>query len=114
VLDTEKEEVEEVEMPVRGIFRVKDPSEDDIEEIPKYSIVKVIITSRDTDLEKLKESLNKFDSYIIIEQYKNKRKKVGLIQHGGLDLSIDNLLKIYSKEKDISYSDLKSALEFID
>ncbi len=114
VLDTDKNEVEEIPLPVRGIYRVVNPSPEALRAIPDYSIVKVIITSLDTQIDDLRASMERFDSSIVVEQYPNKRKRIIFDEAGALDFSIDNLIRLYSKERNISHEDLKEAFELLE
>ena len=120
VMDTEGGKIEEVELPVRGIYKmiweedmiVTHDSMVPKKEIPKNSIVKCYVTNRGTNLNDVKEYLNNFDSHLIIEQYPSERAKTHF-EVGGLDLSVEGLLKLYSKAKELSYSDLKSGFDLI-
>lgn len=107
-------EVKEIPLPVRGIYKVE--WDKDIQNIfggiPEHSIVKCYVTTPGTDLELVKETLKRFDASIIIEQYPNERTKVHF-EDGGLDLSVENMLKLYGEAKSLSYADLKEGFELI-
>ena len=58
--------------------------------------------------------MERFDSSIVVEQYPNKRKRIIFDEAGALDFSIDNLIRLYSKERNISHEDLKEAFELLE
>lgn len=101
----------EVLLPGRGIYKVIH-EEDSYQEIPDNSIVKCYVTNKETDMEKVKEKLKRFDASIIIEQYPSERVKVHY-EDGGLDLSVDSLLKLYSEVKGLNYEDIKEGFSLI-
>lgn len=114
VWDSISRKTEEIPLPVRGIYKV-DWSENPAEifgGIPVNSIVKCYVTVRGTDIELVKETLKRFDSGIIIEQYPNERTKVHF-EDGGLDLSVEGLLKLYSGARGLNYEDVKAGFELI-
>jgi DNA repair exonuclease SbcCD nuclease subunit len=108
---------EQIKLPGRGIHKLENPTIEDIEKIKKSSIVKVIITSSkvtSSQLTELKKSLEKFDAYVLLEQIPQTRKKL----HFGkgesvLEFSIEKLLEMYAKEKEVDYEKLKKAFELI-
>lgn len=104
--------VEEVPLPCRGIYKIVWEERDAKEAIPSSSIVKCYVTNRETPIEEVKKFLEFFDASIIIEQYPNERSKVHF-ENGGLDLSVEGLLEMYAKAKDLSYADLKEGFELI-
>lgn len=106
--------VEEIKLPVRGIYKV-DWSED-VEKtfggIPANSIVKCIVTVRGTDIELVKEALKRFDAGIVVEQYANERAKVHF-EGGGMDLSVESLLGMYSQAKGLKHEDVMAGFNLI-
>ena len=102
--------VTEVPLPVRSIFKMIWEEQGE-KHYPKHSIVKCYITSRNTDIEVVKEFLNYFDSYVVIEQYPSERTKVHFEK--GLDLSVENLLKLFAEAKDLDYAELKAGFELL-
>ena len=120
VWDTTTKKIGEVPLPVRGIYKViweapewHIPKEKDaLSQIPSDSIVKCYVTSRETDLDVVRKVLGRFDASILIEQYPNERTKVHF-DDGGLDLSVESMLKRYSEAKGLSYTDLQSGFELI-
>ncbi len=116
MLDTLVDKVTPIKLPVRGIYSV-DFDElplPDLMKIPSSSIVKCIITKRDTPMDMVKMALKRFDAHIIVENYPNERKRVALNETGALDLSLQSLLKIYSDVKLISYADLQDAFDSLE
>lgn len=105
--------VTEVDLPVRGIYKYEYPIDaHKIASTPDHSIVKCILTDKSEDVDGLKTVLSRFDAYILIEQYESERSKVHF-EDGGLDLSLENMLKLYAEAKNISYADLKEGFELI-
>ena len=108
--------VEEIKLPVRGIYKVMFSGNDsgffDLGSIPSASIVKAIITDRGVVLEEVKEALKRFNASMIIEQYPSTRTKFHF-EDGGIDLSIEGLLKLYAEEKKLSYAELIEGYELI-
>ncbi len=111
-------EVKEVKLPVRGIYKFEIGSTDedsvifDLLALDSNSIVKVFVLSREVDMEDLKKVLQRFDASIIIEQYPNEREKVHF-EEGGMDLSVENLLKLYAEAKGLPHSDLLEGFNII-
>lgn len=112
VWDSATNTTEEVPLPVRGIYKVVWEEKGISDVIPANSIVKCYVTSRETNIEDVKENLKLFDASIIVEQYPNERAKIHF-EDGGLDLSVESMLKRYSEAKGLSYSDLKEGFELI-
>lgn len=110
--DSEDGYVERIPLPVRGIYKIIWEELTDKDAIPKNSIVKCYVTSRDTDIEIVKTMLSTFDASMIVEQYPSERAKVHF-EDGGLDLSVDNLLKLYAEVKGLSYEDVVEGYELI-
>lgn len=106
--------VTEVPLPVRGIHKMT--IEKNVYQYPtekKNAIVKAYITSRDVDVEYTKKDLERmYDASIIIEQYPNERQKAHF-EDGGLDLSVDSLLRLYANVKGLEYTDLQEAFDLI-
>lgn len=109
ILDLEKEAVEEIKLPVRGIYTIR--GTEGIDKISEHSIVKCIVTKRNADVDKM---LTKFDATLIVEQNEHRRQKVAVQDIGGMDLSLDNLLKLYAEEKKIPYQQIKDAMELLE
>jgi calcineurin-like phosphoesterase family protein len=114
ILDTTQDKVIEVKLPVRGIYKVHIRQENSMTfaKIPKNSIVKCILTERTANVENIRQMASQFDAYIIVEQYPREREKVHF-QEGSLDLTVDNMLKVYSDVRKIDYSDLKTGFDII-
>lgn len=118
VHDTEDKTTTEVQLPVRGIYKVTINElgvvSDGVplEKIPDNSIVKCIVTSREVSVDAIKEDLSRFDASIIIEQYPSERTKTHFVD-GALDLSVDNLLKVYAEQRELSYEDLREGYDLI-
>jgi len=106
--------VESFTLPGRGLYKVENPSVATLEKIPTSSIVKVVMTNPEleTTIPAIKEFLERFDAFLFLEQYPTKRKKIHF-EKGMLDLKVENLLKIYAKEKDIDLKKLNNAWKLI-
>ena len=106
--------VEQIRLPGRGIIKIEDPKEKDLEKIPPNSIVKVILTDPKlkNKIGELKEKLKKFDAYIFLEHYPSERKKVHF-EEGMLEFDILQLLKLYAIEKKIPLEKLIKSFELI-
>ena len=98
--------IKEIPLPVRGIYKVEWSADPDkiFGGIPQNSIVKCYVTTRGTDLDLVRKTLERFDTSVVIEQYPNERSKTHF-EEGGLDLSIDSLLKLYSEAKGLDRSE---------
>jgi hypothetical protein len=112
VWDSVTETTEEILLPARGIYKIVWEERDEKEVIPSNSIVKCYVTNKETNLGDVKKFLSFFDASIIIEQYPSERQKVHF-EDGGLDLSIDSLLKMFADAKKLSYEDLKEGFSLI-
>lgn len=109
-------EVKEVKLPVRQIHKVEVGTTDEgffnIASIPNNSIVKVIVTDRSVVMDEVRKAVERFDANIIIEQYPNERAKTHF-EAGAMDLSVENLLKLYAEAKGLPHSDLLEGFELI-
>lgn len=109
-------EVKEVKLPVRQIHKVEVGATDEgffnIASIPNNSIVKVIVTDRSVVMDEVRKAVERFDANIIIEQYPNERVKTHF-EEGGMDLSVENLLKLYAEAKGLPHSDLLEGFNII-
>ena len=113
IYDTDTKQTEKIELPERGIYKVVLPGDIlKIEKIPSNSIVKCYITDRQVDVDEVKQSLQKFDAHVIIEAYPSQRTKVHF-ENGSMDLSLDNILKIYSEAKLIDHESLRRGFDLI-
>lgn len=100
----------EVPLPVRGIYKIDWNA--DLNKIPEHSIVKCIITNRTTDINFVQKEMKRFDASIIVEQYENERKKTHF-ESGVLDLSVENLLKMYAEAKGLVHQDIVEGFALI-
>ena len=112
-IDEEILVVEQIKLPGRGIYKLQDPKEEDFDKIPNNSIVKVILTDRNINIENIKKWLERFDGYLILEQYPNIRRKLGYENEDVLNMSVENLLKLYSKAKKVPLDKLKTGWDII-
>ena len=105
--------IEKIKLPCREIRKIENPTDEQLDNIKKDSIVKIIVTKKETKIEELKKKLEKFDASMIIENIDNERKKIHKIENATFDFSIESLLKLYSQERGISYEKLKKGLYLI-
>lgn len=108
--------VEQIKLPGRPIYKLENPTVDDIAKLEKHSIVKAVLT-KETDkdeIKKLSDELKKFDAHMLLEQIPSKRKKIHLEEGANmLEFSIEELLEVYAKEKKVDINKLKQAFELI-
>lgn len=104
--------VEAIPLPVRGIYKVEVSQGTQIPDMPTNSIVKCYVVDRNIPIDLVRDHLSKYDASIVIEQYPNERTKVHF-EEGGLDLSIESMLKLYAEAKGLIYEDLKEGYELI-
>jgi DNA repair exonuclease SbcCD nuclease subunit len=106
--------VEKIKLPCREIHKLEDPTTQTLKAIPDNSILKVILTKKisASETESLRESLARFDTYLIVEQYPGERKKVHF-EEGMLDFNVENMLKIYSKENSIDLDKLMNGYNLV-
>jgi len=108
--------VEQIPLPGRKVYGLKDPEEKDLKPLEKNSIVKVTITKKETlaKLEQLKTKLRKFDAYLLLEQIPKERKKLHFGgDEGLLEFDIDQLLEMFAKERKIDLEKVKKGFELI-
>lgn len=107
--------VTKIVLPGRGIYKLKNPTEKDLQSVPIGSIVKIIITEKSEDIDRLKfclKNLKRFDAYLLLEQYPNERKKI-ISGDNLLEFDIERLLELYAKQKKIDVKQLNAAWELI-
>ena len=107
--------VEEIKLPGRGIYKLVNPTRRAIEKVLAKgtgNIVKAIVTDKTLDIGELKNQLQDFDAYLIVEQYPHEREKVHF-EDGALDLDVVNLLGIYAEAKKVNINLLTKGLELI-
>lgn len=113
-IDATDMSTEEIPLPVRGIHKLTNPTDEQIKNIPSNDIVKVILTEKReiSEISSLKELLEKFEAYVLLEQYPHERVKAHF-EEGVLDFDIENLLETYSKQKKVPLDKLKMAFALI-
>ena len=80
-----------IKIPCREIHGIENPTMEQLQKIPKSSIIKATVSDKKISIEELKNELSKFDASILIENYPNTRKKVHIEDSTALLIS----LKIY-------------------
>lgn len=113
-IDTETMAFEHIDLPGRKIFKLENPTNEDILNIPEKSIVKVILTKKiEGGNDALKGILkNRFDAYLLLEQYPSERKKIHF-DEGMVAFTPESLLESYAKERKIDINKLKAAYDLI-
>ena len=112
----DKMKVEKVALPGRGIYKLEDPTDEDLKAIPKNSIVKTILTEKLSSIKigELKKKLDNFDASVLLEQIPHKRKKIHLEDGKSmLEMSVQELLGLYAKEKKVNLIKLLKGFELI-
>lgn len=104
--------IEQIDLPGRPILKLTNPTEQILATIPVGAILKVTVTDKKVDVEKLKKLLSRFDASLVIEDYPDTRKKMH-IEDGAMDFSIESLLGLYAKERDVDLQKLLKGLELI-
>lgn len=111
-LETREATVEKFKIPGRGIYKLVNPSVQEIESILKHNVVKVIITDRSIEIGPLEKKLKGFDAHLIVEQFPDERKRVHF-EEGAIDLGIDHLIDIYAEAKKIDREVLHKGYDLI-
>lgn len=114
--DLDTGDIEEIALPVRAIRKFDVSTPEDIaalEAVDPYSIVKCIVHSKEIDVDAVREKLQRFDAYILIEDYPSERQKVRIDDGAMEDLSVENLLRIYAKQNNIEELDLIKAFDIV-
>lgn len=111
-------QVEQIPLPGRSIYKLQDPTFDELVMIPpSNTIMKVVLTKKidDEQMEKIKKQLKKYDAHVLIEQYPNERRKLIAIEDGKsiLDFDMPELLKIYAKQNKKDYAQLVKGWQLI-
>lgn len=104
--------IQKIKIPQRGIYKLENPTLKQLTELPKDSIAKIVITDKRIDVDELKVVAAGLDAFLLIEDYPDTRKKAH-IESGAFDFSIEALLRLYAKEKDISEEKLLKGLSLI-
>jgi predicted phosphodiesterase len=113
-INIENFDVEEIKIPGRSIFKFENPSEEQLSQISKNSIVKIVLTEKKEpiEIEIIKEKLREFDGSILFENYPNERTKVHF-EKDILDFDIEKMLELYSETKKVDLNKLKIAWKLI-
>ena len=105
--------IEKLKLPGRAIYKLENPKKEDLVFLDAHSIVKVVLTDKNINVEHIKEFLKAFDASLLVEDYRNERKKAHIQGNSAFDFSIEALLKLYSEEKSVDYQKLLLGLELI-
>lgn len=103
----------EVPLPGRKIQKFENPALDDVQMSDDTGVIaKVIITDKKINIDELRKAMKCYDAVIISEQYASERKKVKN-QETLIDFGIENLLGVYSKEKNVDLKLLMNGFNII-
>lgn len=113
--------IEGEKVPCRGIYKVEfnkvDKGEDlstyPLLDIPKDSIVRATILSKDADVDTIKKWGSRFDGFSLVMDIKGERRKLQFDEKAVFDTSVESLLEIYAKEKKISLPLLQEGYNLI-
>jgi len=113
-IDADTFDIEQIKLPGRGIYGLENPILEELNALPKDSIVKVTLTdaNRKDDVQEIKECLKRFDAYLLLEKYPNQREKLHF-DDGMLEFPVEKLLEVYASEKKVDINKLKFAWELI-
>ena len=114
VLDTDTGEVEDIELPVRGIHGIEWKGDEFLAHLPNSAIVKCTVTQRGTDMAIVERALKRFDGKVIVEKYPNQRERVSVDESKGLDLSMGSLLRLYSEARKVPLEQLTAGVALLD
>lgn len=116
-LDTTTNTVEQKKLPCRPIYKVEVKQGVSYADIPTYAIVKATVHDPFFVGQRAHISGVLFahvDAFVLVEQFSKQRKRVDLATTGALDLSIDNLLKIYCDQRKVSFPDIRTAFDLLE
>lgn len=113
ILDLENDSVVSHILPNRAIYKLDNPSALEIQSLPDDCVAKIFIRPSNPDYLSIKELLtNKNISFNIIEKVEQKRDKF-VEEENLVDLSLNDLLKIYAKQKNVSAKSLLEGFDLI-
>lgn len=115
-IDKENLKVETLPLPGRKILKKENPTEEDLKKEDKNNIVKAVFTKKkkESEMRKIKELLEQFDAYVIVEKISKKKNKM----HYGdgesiLEFDINKLLEMYAKEREVNLELLNHGFSLI-
>lgn len=91
--------LQEIKLPVRPIFKLENPTAETVDALPRNAIVKVIVTDYGYDVDAVKKQLDSFDGSVVVEQVVKERDKEVELEGG--ELTVENLLRVYAKQRGI-------------
>lgn len=112
----DKLKVNQIKLPGRGIYKLENPTDEELDKIEAGNIIKVILTKKLSfqRSEEMRDNLTKFDAFLISEQIPRERKRINYGSGEAVtEFTIEQLLEIYAQERDISLDKLKLGFELI-
>lgn len=98
-----------IPLPIRPIYKVDDShaTVEHLRTLKKNAIVKIVLTAKlpAAKMEELRSELRTFDAHILLENYPTERRKAA-IDKDILSVSVEELLEIYAKQKDVDLDSL--------
>lgn len=113
VIDTDTATYKEVPLPVRPIYKMMNPTIASLDKLNKNGIIKVVLTEKGQDVEKIKDFINGFDAHTLVENYPDERERLHVEEGQTLDLSIPALLDLYATSKKKDPARLKKAFAIV-
>ncbi len=113
-VDEETFQIDAVKLPGRGIRKLENPSLSELNELKRTDIIKVVLTDPKLkdQVESIKAALQEQDAYLLSEQFPHTRKKVHF-EEGILEMNPEELLRLYCKQKKLSFKSISPAFELI-
>jgi len=101
VLDTEKDEIKEIPLPVRPIIRLENPSLLDLMYLPRHCILKMVFTQKQLNsMDEYREFAKcHSDAFILQEQYPRERLKKLADDMDLMDATLSKLIRMYAVQK---------------
>lgn len=110
-INTDTLEINKFLLPNRPIMKLSNPSTEELQALSNDSIVKIFVDKESYDVESILPVLTEKNiHHLIIESSYKVREKY---KEKDLDLSVDNLLKIYSDKKSVDYDKLMEGFVMI-
>lgn len=108
--------VKEIPLPVRPIYKVNVQQAKSYAYIPKNAIVKAVVSdpffNNTEGRASIREMFAHVDALLIVESYPRQREKMHF-EEGALDLSVENMLKVYAEARKIDLATLQHGFDIL-